>query len=234
MTPFRSPFSPFRPIAGLLPVAGLLLAGQLLALSGCAGPPPRPPVLAQTVSPNGEPLAGGQLGWPGCDEALARWFARADTDHDGTLVSGEFLYDARTLFTRMDKDGDGLVTPAELQEYRLPFRPAPGESVTASGQPPAGTSAMGAPPGRRPGGGGPEGGQPGGGAPGQPPPGGSRQGGERQEPPDPVMMADLNLDFRVGRDEFLAHAKRTLERLDRDRDGKLVLGEVQAVCRDMR
>lgn len=210
-------------VAGLLPLSGLLLA-----IPGCAGPPPRPPVAALAVSPNGEPLEGGRLGRPRCEEALAGWFARVDTDHDGALISGEFLYDARTLFAKMDQDGDGWVTPAELQAFRLPFRPAPGETGSAGG-PPRGAPAMGSPPGRGPGGEGP-----GGGAPGQRPPAGSRTGADREERPDPVMMADLNLDFRVGRDEFLAHAKRTLERLDSDRDGKLVLGEVEATCRDTR
>lgn len=76
-------------------------------------------------SPNGEPLSGGRLGHPACEDALSRWFDRVDANHDGALDRGEFLADAARQFAAMDLDKDGVVTPAELAQYRAPFADAP-------------------------------------------------------------------------------------------------------------
>ena len=75
---------------------------------------------AQVVSPNGEPLSGGPLGAPDCDEQMDRWFDRVDANQDGRIDRAEFLADARAQFARMDLDHDGFITADELTAYRLP------------------------------------------------------------------------------------------------------------------
>jgi len=66
-------------------------------------------------------LSGGILGRPDCDEALAKWFDRVDTNHDGVIDRAEFLADAGAQFARMDLDHDGYVTADELTQYRMPY-----------------------------------------------------------------------------------------------------------------
>lgn len=76
-------------------------------------------------SPNGEPLRGGSLGRPSCEAAMTGWFARVDANSDGRIGRDEFLADARRQFAVMDIDGDGTITPAELDKYRAPYRTLP-------------------------------------------------------------------------------------------------------------
>ena len=206
----------------LLAAAFAVLSGAVL--SGCAsGPPPYPPAATMILSPNGEPLTGGPLGQAPCDAVLGAWMERTDTNHDGLLGADELLADARAQFDRMDQDVDGFVTAAELQAHRLPYRPPrPSRAEQARRDAEAGAP----PPGRR---------QRGGGS-GQRPSGSEPRNsiGGQAEPPDPVMAADMNLDFRVSRDELLAHTKRVFARLDTDRDGRLDRAEATASCRPPR
>ena len=67
-------------------------------------------------SPNGEPLSGGTLGHPSCVEAIAGWFDRVDTNHDGIIDRNELLADARIQFLRMDRDGDGANGHRRMQQ----------------------------------------------------------------------------------------------------------------------
>ncbi|MBI3444349.1 MAG: hypothetical protein HY055_03045 [Magnetospirillum sp.] len=101
--------------------APLLLA---LLLASCSAPAPEPgaPQRPRGIqfSPNSEPLDGGPLGTPRCEEAMAQWFARVDANHDGALDRQEFLSDARAQFARMDLDHDGFITADELWTYRQP------------------------------------------------------------------------------------------------------------------
>jgi Ca2+-binding EF-hand superfamily protein len=103
--------------------AALLLLLLPLA-SGCfwRGAPPQRGTL---YSPNGEPLSGGHLGHPACEDALARWFDRVDADHAGAIDLREFQADAARQFMAMDLDKDGVLTPAELAQYRAPYVDAP-------------------------------------------------------------------------------------------------------------
>jgi len=80
------------------------------------------PLDGPAVSPNAEPLSGGILGYPDCDEAMAKWFDRVDTNHDGVIDHVEFLADARAQFARMDIDHDGFITADELTTYRMPYQ----------------------------------------------------------------------------------------------------------------
>jgi len=222
MAPLHHPTSSHR-LFGLLSRPSLL-AAAIAVLSGCAsGPPPHQPTASMVLSPNGEPLSGGPLGQALCEAALGAWTERSDASRDGLLSADELLAHARAQFDRMDGDGDGFVTVSELQAYRLPYRPPrPDQPEQARRS----AEASAPPPGRR---------QRGGGS-GQRPSNSEprNSSGGQAEPPDPVMAADVNLDFRVSRDEFLAHPKRVLARLDINRDGRLDRAEVTASCRPSR
>jgi len=104
--------------------AALLLL-LLPVASGCFGQGGPPPQRGTLYSPNGEPLSGGRLGHPSCADALGRWFDRVDANHDGAIDLREFLADAARQFAAMDLDKDGVITPAELSQYRAPFAEAP-------------------------------------------------------------------------------------------------------------
>jgi len=98
-------------------IRAALPAILLLILGACgshedAGKYPDP-----IYSPNGEPLTGGPLGYPGCAPAVAR----VDINHDGGIDLAEFLADARRQFVAMDLDGNGVITPATLARYRQPY-----------------------------------------------------------------------------------------------------------------
>jgi len=107
--------------------AAAILFAALLALGGCSwfGGRDHPEDAGPIYSPNGEPLSGGPLGHPRCEQAMAQWFARVDANHDGTIDRAEFLADAARQFAAMDLDHDGTVTPAELAQYRRPYAPPP-------------------------------------------------------------------------------------------------------------
>jgi Ca2+-binding EF-hand superfamily protein len=107
--------------------AALPLAVVLLALAACghSREPSTDPSAHLLYSPNGEPLNGGPLGRPKCSDAMSRWFDRTDRDHDGMIERGEFIADARRQFAAMDLDRSGVLTPAKLAQYRLPYAGPP-------------------------------------------------------------------------------------------------------------
>jgi hypothetical protein len=72
-------------------------------------------------SPNGEPLSGGSLGHPSCQEALGGWFDRVDAEKAGTIDLAAFLADASRQFAAMDIDHNGQITPDELARYRVTY-----------------------------------------------------------------------------------------------------------------
>lgn len=175
---------------------------SLLALCSCSmfGGDERPVRTGPLYSPNGEPLSGGPLDDPTCEQALGAWFARADTDHDGTLDEREFLADARRQFAAMDLDKSGVLTPAELAQYRAPYiRPGRSRPDYATLAEEHEREAHGPPP--------------------------------EEDRTDPVMIADVNLENRVTRDEFMAYAGRNFAMLDRRHDGRLDRAEVLATCK---
>ena len=65
-------------------------------------PPPSRGVLF--ISPMGQPFraSDGQTG-------IEKWFAQADTDHDGRLSLAEFIADADVALAHADLNGDGVV-----------------------------------------------------------------------------------------------------------------------------
>jgi Ca2+-binding EF-hand superfamily protein len=185
----------------------------LLVLGGCGlfrGERPEPRTKPTIYSPNGEPLNGGALGQPSCQDAMTRWLARVDTDHDGTIDHGEFLADARRQFAAMDLNRDGIITPSVLAQYRAPF----------SSEPPARSTDREADDERRErsrsrgifGG------------------GGTEDDPDRQDRPDPVMLADVGLRNQVTRDDFLAYARHNFASLDTNHDDHLDKTELLALC----
>lgn len=157
-------------------------------------------------SPNGEPLNGGPLGEPTCQQALSGWFDRVDTGHDGAISLNAFMADARAQFLRMDMDANGYIVSEELERYRRPYRkqapivPAPSDSVnTQHGKHKSHKDA----------------------------------GADSDDTPDsgdPVMSADTNLDFKVTPEEFMVHAQKIFGELDTNHDGALSRDEVLARC----
>lgn len=193
--------------------SGLTAIGVAVLLASCGGsertrePPPVP------VSPNGEPLVlaiPGTVGALSCDEALARWFDEADTNHDGRLDPAEFLADAQRWFTTMDSNHDGSVTPDELTQLRLKLTPptvrtARDTAIERTDERRRGRGWFAGEP--------------------------TRIAADR---PDPVMSADLNLDNRVTWEEFKAQSERTFAGLDRNRDGRLGKDEVAIGCQNQK
>jgi hypothetical protein len=81
----------------------------------CAAPGARP----LFVSPMGEPFRAA----PGAAYPSAQWFARADGNHDGSVDRAEMVADARRFFKTLDKDGDGRLTPEEVDAYERDVAP---------------------------------------------------------------------------------------------------------------
>lgn len=57
-----------------------------------------------------------------------------------------------------------------------------------------------------------------------------RRGRNIDTSPDPVMAADVNLDFRVSRAEFEAHVERRLHAADTQRRGWLSKSDLPGLC----
>lgn len=211
------------------------LLALVILTSACGGPPDddRPdtrhrqgepvPSLPVLNTPTGEPLGRAQ-----CDHALAAWFIRTDSDHDGAVTAAEFSQDARLVFSRLDRDADGFVTPDELQQARMAFLDAPGPEDRPKRPRGDGKAAGDGPGGTGPGGGrqSPKGGMGGGMGGGGDAPQASGPAGTL----DPIMTADSNLDFKVSGAEFAAHVSETFAGLDKNADQRLSLDEVTTAC----
>ena len=85
-------------------------------------PAEEPPVRGKVnvfISPMGEPFRGAK------DDPypLDRWFARADSDHDGALSWDEFKADAASFFRQLDTNHDGVLQGAEVGAYEQQVAP---------------------------------------------------------------------------------------------------------------
>jgi len=178
------------------------------------------PTSRHLYSPNGEPLNGGPLGQPSCEEAMKRWFDRVDTNQDGVIDRNEYLADAGRQFAAMDIDKNGVITSDELSRYRATYDTAsvPGPAADASQ-----SSAQGAPNQR--------GAQrkQGGAQPRNSPSEGGRTKFDTDEP-DPVMAADVHLQFKVTLADFLSYAEREFDELNGKHDGRLTKAETLTLC----
>jgi hypothetical protein len=184
------------------------------------------------ISPCGEPYRGR----PGEPYPVALWFKQADLNHDGVIDRTEFRADHAGFFDALDADGNGVLEGAEIAfyEHRVVPDVLGGEArfgaldgrwrggavlIRAQQGPPDQQSspiggAQGPPsllPDRR--------------GPDKVPLEGAAAYGLLAEP-EPVTAADIDLDGRVSKAEFLAAADRRFKRLDRKGDGKLTLDEL--------
>ena len=175
-------------------------------------PPPAPTLF---ISPSGQPFrAAADEPYP-----VAKWFAQANTAHDGKLTRAEFRADAEAFFHVLDENHDGIIDGFEVNDYEQTVVP---EIMGAySGGPTSG--------GR---GGRGRGGGPGSnGRPGAPSAGanavlqGAAVYGLLNEP-EPVTAADTRLDGRITLAEFLAAADRRFDKLDVKQQGYLTLDDL--------
>lgn len=184
-------------------------------------PPPGGPSHRLFISPSGEPFRQ--------EDAVQVWFTRADTNHDGALSREEFRADALQAFSLFDQNGDGVIDGFETARYEneiapeishtFPDREPPrgGGPGAEGGPPPSGRG--GEPGGRRRG---PDGG-------GSPAVGGRREGAARfshLDIPEPIRAADLNLDWKVTREEWLKAADKRFAMLDVKALGRLTLEDL--------
>ena len=194
-----------------------------IVLSACGGSRKDPGIAAARLvySPNGEPLSGGPLGHPSCEEALAGWFDRLDTDRRGAIDLDRYFADARRQFSAMDLDRQGAVTADVLTRYRAPYdsdaRPETAASATESSNR-APRSGEG---GRR---------QDQSGTGPRAAASGDDRGRSADEEPDPVMAADVQLQFKVTLSDFIAYEQRRFAELNAKHDGRLAKAEVLALC----
>lgn len=168
----------------------------------------------------GEPFRTNEAG----EEPFDQWFTLADQDGDGAISSLEFRSDAEAFFAELDANDDKVIDADEMAEYE---RMAPGRTRAAGG------GAV-TPSSRRP--------QPKSSAPveegqvaivssGNVPsatrihPGGGPI--KYSEVPQPVAMADLNLDRRVTLQEFTRTASRRFTNRDANQDGRLTRKEIR-------
>lgn len=176
------------------------------------------------VSLMGEPFRTNEAG----EAPFDQWFSLADLDGDGALSRLEFRSDAEAFFARLDTDADKVIDADEMREYE---HLAPGRTRAAAG----GAQAKGAASDRVKG-------------PGEL----EREKGNvpivadgtapsisrvrkqvgtstlAANTPQPVAMADLNIDRRVTLDEFARTASNRFTRYDEDSDGRLSRKELRA------
>jgi len=211
----------------IITVTAVSVLSALLVACGGADKETAQRIAAARViySPNGEPLSGGPLGHPSCEDALARWFDRLDTDRTGTIDLDQYLADAQRQFTAMDLDKQGAITADELARYRAPYESASMPETSASA--PESTNRA------------PRSGQ-GAHRPGQSSAGprasasGDPRGRSSDDEPDPVMAADVHLQFKVTLPDFLAYADRKFVELNAKRDGRLAKIDALALCQSDR
>ena len=202
----------------------LILIGSAAWLSG-------QPAMAKDslyVSLMGEPFRTDESG----KDAFDQWFELADQNGDRGISRIEFRQDAEAFFARLDGNDDKVIDADEMREYE---HLAPGRTRAAAG----GAQATGAPTERIKG--------PGelerdkgrvpivadGTAPSisRVPKGGGGSPFSSSTVPQPVAMADLNIDRRVTLDEFAKTASRRFTNYDQDQDGKLTAKELALTTR---
>ena len=177
---------------------------------------------APFISPMGEPFRARTAS----DDTLAMWFNQVDRNRDNVLVPEEMQADADRFFATLDSDGDGEIGPEELINYEWEIAPdiqvnsrvkrAPGE-VARNPQLSRPESERGKDDFYRP-----------------------RvrttvyglQGGARYallNIPEPVAAADADFNRAITRSEFRQAAAERFQLLDRARQGRLTLQQLETV-----
>jgi hypothetical protein len=189
---------------------------------------------APFISPMGEPFRARTA----ADDTLANWFQQADRSRDGFLTSQEMVADAEHFFATLDTDHDGQIDPDELAQYE--YDVAPDVQVMSTTKRPPGSPAPAAKPKsldeepiqlsdnqrrqeRRKRAAEQEAGL------GL---GGALQGAARYallDIPEPVAAADTDFNRAITLDEFRSAAISRFQLLDRARQNKVSLAQLEAL-----
>lgn len=168
----------------------------------------------------GEPFRTGEAG----EAPFDQWFKLADENGDGSISRLEFRTDAEAFFARLDVNGDKVIDADEMRDYE---HLAPGRTRVAGGAGPEVSSARPQAKSSAP----VDKGQVAVVTTGDAPsatrihPGNTRI--NYSEVPQPVAMADLNIDRRVTLDEFVKTARTRFTNYDVDQDGRLTPKELR-------
>ena len=196
----------------------------LMASAVCLAAQPAWAKSSVYVSLMGEPFRTNDAG----KDPFDQWFELADRDGDGAISRLEFRQDAEAFFAGLDTTEDKVIDADEMRDYETM---APGRTRAAAG----GAQARGAITDRIKG-------------PGElerekghvpivadgTAPSISRVPKEigastlAANVPQPVAMADLNIDRRVTVEEFTRTASNRFKRFDADQDGRLSRKELAA------
>lgn len=169
----------------------------------------------------GEPFWTNEAG----ERPFDQWLKLADEDGDRSISRLEFRSDAEAFFAALDSNSDKVIDADEMAQYE---QLAPGKTRAAGGRVPGVSSSRPTPKSSAP----VDKGQVAIVSSGTVPsatrihPGGGPI--DFREVPQPVAMADLNIDRRVTLDEFTKTASRRFANYDSDQDGKLSLKELAA------
>lgn len=155
------------------------------------------------IAPSGQPFRAG----PNRAPPVEQWFAQADADHDGAVTRDEFVADSQHFFEFLDVDHDGMINGPENTRYETRVAP----EITVGGPDPFPVqqrSVDGTPVRSRT----------------RPLDGAARFSFFNE--PQPVRVADTNLDWQVSVGEWLAASQRRFATLDVNHDGRLTLAEL--------
>lgn len=169
----------------------------------------------------GEPFRTNEAG----EDPFDQWLKLADQDGDGSLSRLEFRSDAEAFFANLDTNGDKVIDADEMAAYE---QLAPGRTRAAGGIVQEQSSSRPTPKSSAP----IEKGQIAIVSSGNVPSAtrihpGARIAVNFSEVPQPVAMADLNLDRRVTLDEFIKTASRRFSNYDVDQDSRLTPKELR-------
>jgi Ca2+-binding EF-hand superfamily protein len=168
----------------------------------------------------GEPFRTNESG----EDPFDQWFKLADENGDGGIVRLELIADAKAFFAALDTNQDQVIDADEMAAYE---QLAPSRTRVAGGAGPQMSSARPQPKSSAP----VDEGQVAIVATGDAPSATRIHPGNTKinfsEVPQPVAMADLNLDRRVTQDEFVKTAGKRFTNYDVDRDGKLTPRELR-------
>lgn len=175
------------------------LLQMMAAIGGTTPAIPAPPRVTHHwgqvfVSPMGQPFHADKGG-----DALAAWFAEADTNHDGYLTLDEMQADAARFFATLDTNHDGEIDPDEIDHYESAIAPETRDDLTGSNEPREYDTHQGA----------------------------ARFG--LLDLPEPVTSADADLNRGVSLEEFRQAAAHRFAALDLDHQGRISQAELELI-----